>query len=315
MDYLRALLIRIHVVLGLIGGLFFVLFGITGAILAYRPSIEAAFLWPKASTSATRPAAGGLGAAVTSVLASHPGMKVREVRYQEGLCWDIVLHQKDGSGVMSVFVDPATGAVSGSRVHADSWLHQVYRLHTDWMLGRFGLQLASRFGLLLLMQAVLGLLVWSVRGHPFHLHALLGVTAGIGAALLAYSGWRILTVPVAQVTPVVTLRGVENLAPLDQLVQTAEKRRASQRLAAIYFPQAPSQPFQFWFGPRATDGIVYMDPYGAVIPMMIPPAGNTALDWHSGPAGGSLLRLLRFLAGAGVAGLFITGLLRRFRKA
>jgi uncharacterized iron-regulated membrane protein len=313
MDYLRALLIRIHVVLGLIGGLFFVLFGITGAILAYRPSIEATFLWPKATTASSRP--GGLGPAVTAVLSAHPQMKVREVRYQDGLCWDIVLHQRDGSGARSVYVDPGTGTVRESRLHTDSWLHTLYRLHTDWMLGKFGLQLASRFGLLLLVQAILGLLVWSVRGHPFHLHALLGLTAGIGAALLAYSGWRVLTVPVAQVTPVVTLRGVENVAPLDQLVQTAEKRRAGQKLAAIYFPQAPSQPFQFWFGQRATDGIVYMDPYGAVIPMMIPPASNAALDWHSGPAGGGLLRLLRFLAGFGVAGLFVTGLLRRFRKA
>lgn len=311
MIYLRALLLRIHVILGLIGGLFFAIFGLTGAAMAFRPQIEASLYWPH--TSAPSVSGASLDAAVTKQLAAHPDMKVREVNLRAGHVWDIVLHRRDGSAARSVYVDPGSGSVLHERVHADSFLERVYHLHTELLLGRFGLQIVARLAMLLMVQAVVGLAIWHLRGYPFHSHAVLGVTAGLVAGLMAYSGWRILTVPSPSVVPVITLRGEENRASIDQLVETASKRRPGGTIAAIYFPQAPSQPFQFWFGQRPADGIVYMDPYGSVIPMMVGPSRNVALDWHSGPAGGSLMQTVRALSGFGLAGLFLTGLYRRFR--
>jgi uncharacterized iron-regulated membrane protein len=313
MIYLRALLLRIHVILGLIGGLFFAIFGLTGAAMAFRPQIEASLYWPH--TSAPAVAGASLDAAVQKQLAAHPDMKVREVNLRAGHVWDIVLHRRDGSAARSVYVDPGSGSVLHEREHADSFLDRLYHLHTELLLGRFGLQIVVRLALLLMVQAVVGLAVWHLRGYPFHSHAVLGVTAGLVAGLMAYSGWRILTVPSPSVAPVITLWGAENRASIDQLVETASKRRPGGTIAAIYFPQAPSQPFQFWFGQRPADGIVYMDPYGTVIPMMVGPSRNVALDWHSGPAGGSLMQAVRAFTGLGLAGLFLTGLYRRFRRS
>ncbi len=314
MDYFRALVFRLHVMLGLVAGVFFAVMGLTGAALAFRPAIEASLYWPKVDSVAAPASRAGLESAVASALQANAETKVREVNLRPGYCWEIVLHNRDGSGAKSVYADPASGAATGSRVHAESAFHWLYQVHTEFLLGRFGLQMASRVALLLLAQCVLGFLVWGMRGYPFHTHALLGVTAGLAAAFLAYTGWRMLTVPVPTVIPVVTLRGIENKAPLQDLLQTAEKRRAAPGgVAAIYFPQSPSQPFQFWFGERPSDGIVYMDPYGSVLPLLSANLDNGAQNWHRGPSGGTLARMLRLLAGVGLAGSFATGVTRYLR--
>jgi uncharacterized iron-regulated membrane protein len=310
MGYFRALLIRLHVVLGLVGGLFFAVIGITGSALAFRPAMEASLYWPAvekasgADASIEQASARVLGSPVAS------GKKVREINFREGRAWEFVVHNRDGSGVQSVYVNPSSGVIVSSRDHSASPFESFRRLHAELALGSFGLQITSRLALLLVLQAALGVIVWRLRDFPFHAHALVGLTGGILAALLAYTAWHMLTKPVSRIVPVVTLRGVENKASLDQIVDTARKRRPSGALAAIYFPQVPSQPFQFWFGPRPSDGIVYMDPYGSVLPLLMKNENNIAQDWHQGPAGGTPARLLRFFAGITVATSFLTGLWR-----
>ena len=312
MAYFGALVIRVHIVMGLVLGLFFAALGLTGACLAYRPALEERLYWPLAASFA---GSGQWEAASTRVLAAvDDGKKIREIQLRDGRAWQIVVHTRDGSGPESLYVNPADGSILSRRRHADSAFDWLYRLHTELLLGRFGTQIVSRLGLLLMLQAVLGLLVWRMRGYPMHLHTLLGITAGILAALLGYSGWSILTKPVSSVTPVVTLRGIENKVSLDEVVKTALARRPSGKLAAIYFPGAPSQPFQFWFGDRPSDGIVYMDPYGAVLPMLLVNGNATMRDWHSGPNGGGGARLLRVFAGLGLALLFVTGVRRAAKR-
>jgi uncharacterized iron-regulated membrane protein len=313
MGYFRALLIRLHVVLGLVGGLFFAVIGITGAALAFRPAVEASTYWP--TVDRTRPGGASIEQSSLAVLAlpGANGKKIREINFEQGRAWEFVIHNRDGSGVMSAYVNPVSGEIMSSRDQEASPFETLRKVHSELMLGRLGLQITSRLALLLMLQSVLGLMVWKFQDYPFHTHALLGLTGGILAALLAYSAWHMLTKPVSQVIPVVTLRGVENKAPLDQIVDTARKRRPNGVLAAIYFPQTPSQPFQFWFGQRPSDGIVYMDPYGSVLPMMMRSENNVAQDWHQGPAGGTPARLLRFFAGLAVAGSFVTGVWRYLR--
>lgn len=306
MGYLGALLVRIHVLTGLVLGLFFALLGLTGAALAFRPALEERLYWP--ACTACSSSAGGQWESVASRIAGE-GKRISMVNLREGKTWEFVAGGRDGSGLISVYVNPGDGSEVSRRTHSESPFAWIYELHTSLLLGRFGMQMTARLGLLLMLQGVLGLLVWRLRGFPFHGHALLGVTAGVLAILLGYSGWAVFTTRVSSVQPVVTLRGIENKVPLDRLVQTAQTRRSGRRLESIYFPGAPSQPYQFWFGDRPSNAtIVYMDPYGAILPMLLKDEDNAMRDWHRGPAGGGGARVLRFLTGLGLAGLFATGL-------
>jgi uncharacterized iron-regulated membrane protein len=323
MGYLSALLVRIHVLMGLVLGVFFAAFGLSGAFLAFRPDLEERLYWP-VSTVGGAPAAAAAAAGdlesgrweeVAARLSSEEGMRIAEVKIREGRAWQFVIQRRDGSGVQSVYIDPRDGRELARRSHADSIFDWMYRLHTSLLLGGFGMQLAVRLALLLVLQGVLGLVVWRLRGFPMHLHALLGVSSGIVCVFLAFSGWRIYTTRITSVQPVVTLRGVENKVSLDRIVKTALARRPGKRLAGIKFPGAPSQPFQFWFGERPSEGIVYMDPYGAALPMMMREEDDTTRHWHGGPAGGGGARLVRLLAGLGLVGLFASGVWMRLRKA
>jgi uncharacterized iron-regulated membrane protein len=312
MAYFGALATRIHVVMGLVLGLFFAILGVTGAGLAFRPSLEAWLYWPAAG-----PGNFSWESAANLAQNAAGGKKIQELRLREGRAWEFVARARDGSAAESIYVNPATGSLAGRREHASSPFDWMYRIHTGFVAGRFGVQVVSRLGLLLVLQGALGLLVWRLRGYPVHIHALLGISVGVASILLGYGGWRILTKPHPTVTPVVTLRGVENKVSLDRIVTAALARRSGQKLAAVYFPGAPSQPFQFWFGERPSDGIVYMDPYGAVMPMLVASENDETRDWHSGPAGGGGARAVRTVAGIGLALLFVTGasrsLGRRFR--
>lgn len=295
--------------MGLVLGIFFAAFGLSGAFLAFRPALEERLYWPSCPGCILE---SGKWEETASRLTAE-GMRVAEVRLREGRMWQFVIRRRDGSGGQSVYVDPRDGREVARRNHADSIFDWMYRLHTSLLLGGFGIQMAVRLGLLLMLQGVLGLVVWRLKGFPVHGHALLGVSAGVVCILLGYSGWRIFTTRIASVQPVVTLRGVENKVALDRIVKTALGRRPGKRLAAIKFPSAPSQPLQFWFGERPSEGVVYMDPYGAALPMMMGEEDDGMRHWHGGPAGGGGARLVRLLAGAGLVALFVTGVLRKLR--
>ncbi len=309
MVYFSALVARIHVLMGMVLGVFFAALGLTGAALAFRPALEARLYWPACTACVLE---SGQWESVRARLGSE-GKRVAEVHVREGRAWEFVVTGRDG--VQSVYVNPGDGAEIGRRSHADSPFAWMYDLHTSLLFGKFGMQMVARLGLLMVLQGVLGLLVWRFRGFPVHGHALLGVTAGIVTILLGYSGWVAFTKRVAEVQPVVTLRGVENKVPLDRIVQAALARRPGRRIESVYFPGAPSQPYQFWFGDRpSTAAIVYMDPYGSALPMPMREEDNAIRDWHRGPAGGGGARLGRLLAGIGLAALFGTGVARVVAK-
>lgn len=308
MAYLAALLYRLHVVTGLVAGLFFTILGVSGAALAFRPALEQSMYVPK--TAAAR--SFSWDQVAMQVSRGVLGRKIREVRLRPGYAAEFVVHNRDGSAATSYYVDPASGNVLSERAHAESPFETLRSWHTNLSAGPYGRVLVSRLGLLLMLQVLVGATIWFLRGKPGNWHTYLGLAALAPLLLLAYSGFRIMTTRFPVIEPVVTLRGVENKAPLESIVTTAVKRRQGFELTRVAFPQVPSQPFAFWFGDQNPERVVYMDPYGAVLPMMAPTQINPVLAWHSGPAGGAPAALLRMLAGLAVPLLWGIGLWRQW---
>ena len=52
MAYFSALVVRIHVLMGMVLGVFFAAFGLTGAALAFRPALEERLYWPACTSCA-----------------------------------------------------------------------------------------------------------------------------------------------------------------------------------------------------------------------------------------------------------------------
>ncbi|BDC52583.1 hypothetical protein F183_A48980 [Bryobacterales bacterium F-183] len=311
MAYLAALLYRLHVVTGLVAGLFFSILGVTGAALAFRPALEQSWYIPKSAATAN---SFSWDQVALHVSQGPPGRRIREARLRPGHATEFVVHNRDGSAATSHYVDPASGRVLAERNHDSSPFEALRSWHTHLSAGPYGRILVSRLGLLLMLQAIIGAVIWILRGKPGNWHTYLGLAALMPLLLLAYSGFHVMTTRFTVVTPVVTLRGVENKAPLDTIVATATKRRQGFELTRIDFPQAPSQPFAFWFGDQNPERVVYMDPYGAVLPMMIPTQLNQVQLWHSGPAGGAPAAFFRLLTGLAIPLLWTIALWRHWQS-
>ena len=311
MAYLAALLYRLHVVTGLIAGLFFTILGVTGAALAFRPAIEQALYIPKSDAARSF----SWDQVAVQVSQGPLGRKIREVRLRPGRAVEFVVHNRDGSAVTSYYVEPSSGRVLNERAHAASAFESLRSWHTTLSAGStYGRLLVSRLGLLLMLQVLVGAVIWFLRGKPGNWHTYIGLAALVPLLLIAYSGFHIMTTRFPVIAPVVTLRGVENKAPLDSIVATALKRRQGFELTKVEFPQAPSQPFAFWFGDQNPERVVYMDPYGAVLPMMIPTQINQMQAWHAGPGGGAPAAVIRFLAGLAIPLLWFIGLWRQWLR-
>lgn len=309
MAYLAAFLYRLHVVTGLVAGLFFTVLGVTGAALAFRPALEQSLYVPKADAARSF----SWDQVAMQVSQGPLGRRIREVRLRPGRAAEFIVQNRDGSAATSYYADPTSGRVVTERSHGDSPFETLHRWHTTLSAGPYGRVLVSRLGLLLMLQALAGAVIWFLRGKPGNWHTYLGLAALAPLLLLAWSGFHIMTTRFPVVEPVVTLRGVENKAPLDAIVATATKRRQGFELTRVAFPQAASQPFAFWFGDQNPERVVYMDPYGAVLPMMIPTQVNAVHAWHAGPAGGAAAALFRMLAGVAIPLLWGIALWRQWK--
>jgi uncharacterized iron-regulated membrane protein len=154
----RALALRLHLVVGVLTGAALLVLGLSGAVLVLRPDFEgsqSAELAPAPSGAAP-----SLDALLEAARRRHPGFAVTGLSLPGGGAAARVGMLDTTGGALEVLVDPRRGRVVGSRWTDRSPLHALRLLHTELYLGARGRVIVGLLGLWLVLQGVTGLYLW-----------------------------------------------------------------------------------------------------------------------------------------------------------
>lgn len=184
---LRKLLFRVHLVLGIVLGLYVSVIGITGSALVYREELAA---WSRpelfAPVAAVRV---GPDAALATVEQKYPGWRVLTLTGPEETTgvWMAYLLGKGPS--KQVYVDAETGALRGEYSRGEGWLGVVERLHFNLLNGRSGRVMNGYCGLACVLLAVSGVWLWRPRFSGWRgVHGNLGLAASLFLIVMGFTG-------------------------------------------------------------------------------------------------------------------------------
>ena len=223
----------LHLWLGLIAGLFICLMGVTGGLVALRPQI-AMWLAPSAPRSTgciSDPDWNGAARQVTA--ATHSEINRIYGPYGADTRYHFRMATDEDAIYRHVIYDACSGQVLGLVDLA--WMDWTVDLHHNLLAGRTGRRWAGWIGVVMLISAVSGFLVWLMgkpslsslrvsgslsRTTPRQLHRLGGLTVSIFLLLEAFTGlW--LCFPQ-------TMRGLlAMVSPISQDVRPARGSRIS----------------------------------------------------------------------------------------
>jgi uncharacterized iron-regulated membrane protein len=162
---LRALVFRVHLWLGLGVGLYIALIGLTGAIVVFRPELQAA-AYPEFHT----PDRGPSGSSRNALQNADPATVLREIQASfpdsrvSGIDWPtyrrdtFLAYVSEEGGFRAVFVHPVTGRVQGELPY--DWIRWLQDLHFDLLAGTTGRVVNGVGALCLALTCLTGLIVW-----------------------------------------------------------------------------------------------------------------------------------------------------------
>ena len=154
---------QVHLWVGIILSLYFILIGVTGSILVFRQELEnLAGLKPWHTIDATPPIA-DIGGVIGKVETAYPGSRVIAVMaptQADPYFVATIQSMSQGRAQLKVAAHPVTGEVLGTIPKNDSWISVVQRLHVNLLLGRTGRTLNGVAAGFLILLNVTGMAVW-----------------------------------------------------------------------------------------------------------------------------------------------------------
>jgi uncharacterized iron-regulated membrane protein len=260
---------RLHLWIGLAGGIIFVLLGLTGSALVYQDEILSLLYPQQMRVAAGETAAPSrILAAAQSALPAGDG-RVVILRYPENRGRPIQALIEQGGERRTLLVDPANANLIGP-LPGGAVFSLLLELHSRLMLQIAGREIVGWTGVLLAISAITGLILWWPRPRlrywkqaltlkwraatwyrrSFDLHKVGGALIALPMLLLAISGamitFREPLMPVmtavggvAQARPTVRPLALENATTLDALVDEALRQIPGARLVFISPPTRP----------------------------------------------------------------------------
>ncbi len=195
---MRRLLFNVHLYLALAAGVFVIILGVTGSIMAFEPELDHLL---HSKTTYVKPAGEPLPLAKIGEAAAKefPGERISGylLSTDPGISYAVSLRR----GV--VYVNQYTGEVLGVRAPGPDFLSRVHQLHLRLLLQNRsdpGKLIMSCVGVVILFLLVSGIYLWwpvmrvTVGGSPsgrrfwFDLHNTVGVFSFVFLFLLAFTG-------------------------------------------------------------------------------------------------------------------------------
>ncbi|MEO5953720.1 MAG: PepSY-associated TM helix domain-containing protein [Chloroflexia bacterium] len=256
---MRKWILRIHLVLGILLGIYVTLIGVTGSVLVYREEFAARarpdlFVPVDAIRSSPDEAA-------ASIAKAFPGWKMLSLEGPDALngTWTSYLIGKGPAKV--VFVDASTGAMRGHYEPGEWWVGKMDSLHGNLMSGRNGRVVNGYCAIGCVLLTATGLLLWRpplsrLRWRALNVHVNLGLVAALFLFLTGITGayftwhqpyvdvahWLLPSRKVEPLPPVVVSGDRKSLA---EMLETAKRVAPGTRLLRVPQSRKPTEPVDF----------------------------------------------------------------------
>ncbi len=230
---------------GLITGIFLFVICLSGAVLMFKPQIDRA-VTPAKRADSNEPHV-PLDRVVSNVERDFSGIRINNIELPDGMTQVYTVLATQNRRRLEVFVDPASGNVTGSR-SGENLTNVLRQLHLRfYFFGFWGRVVVGVFGAILLFSSISGLLIygrfmrgvfsrglhfWSLRPglqlSTSDLHKFVGIAALAFNLIIAFSG---------------TVLGLENLTRYAPTVARALQHRPQIRKRTITPVALRERPF------------------------------------------------------------------------
>lgn len=345
---LRRVLFFCHLWIGLLLGLYFVLMGLTGSVLAFRHPIDAALdsHLLKVTPGPTRVS---LDELVASARAAHPQSPPTRLEFFDDPSRSVAV-MVAGTPIRNVLIDPYTGRALGERDPDASFVGWVYALHRNLLLKNPGHTWNAYAALVVTWLLISGLWLWwpktrgqlrvrlkvakgtSLKRRMHDLHNVFGIYSLPLLLVVVLTGVTFeFKKPVGEAVYRLTgspkdpkpakPKGKGPSLPLQTLLVSAEAA-APGRTSFVFLPSKRSPTFRIIRELPGGESLrrranVAVDPAtGEVLRVegVTPSTGKLVTEAfapiHFGHWGGIVSRLLQVLLGLVPLGLFVTGVFK-----
>ena len=156
---LRRALFQLHLWTGVIAGLYLFVIGLSGALLVFRPEIQAA-TYPEFFEIAGQGAPlADPASVVTEIRSRYPDYRFSGFDFPTYRRDSFLAYVAKGEELKTLFLDPYTGRLIGE-LPDDSWLRWLQELHFNLHLGRRGIVINGIGAAALVVMALSGLIIW-----------------------------------------------------------------------------------------------------------------------------------------------------------
>ncbi len=343
---MRRVLLNVHLLIGLILGPILVVLGVTGALLVFEPAIDRA-LNPRLLRVLPEDRHATLDEIARVVRTAYPEDPIARITFATRADES---YQVQLLGGRTVFVDPATPRVLGDRGR-DHAVEYLLDLHLRLMAGETGNLVVAIAGVLTLVSAVTGLILWwptkiltlrrraSWRGTNFTLHQVLGFYSSAVLFLISLSGVmmyfndstsRIVRAVTGSAAPATVPRSTPHegahRVSLEDAVRTARQALPGAKVSFVLVPHGDrALRVQLHFPEDRTGAgrsVVYLDGYsGAFLQVQSRRARdlgtailNERRSVHTGEILGLPTRIVALVVSLALAGEVVTGWLIWLRR-
>jgi uncharacterized iron-regulated membrane protein len=344
MKKLRNQLSTLHGFIGILGGLLLVVMGLTGSAIVFHQEIDRA-LNPQLMQVTPQGKRVEIDALMTAAQAHIPSSRLESIQIPQAPNESYRISVKtEAKTEHEIFVNPYTGKVLGDRQSKISPVGFIYAIHHDLFAGKFGLYLVGISGLILMLQAITGLILWTgwrklangfrIRWQApipllsFDLHNVGGAVFNIFLLITGFTGVvivgaHILLDPGAEAAKVAP--PFQSTISLSGMLRKADAAIPEGVTTAIAFPdektlvvtkKLPQDHPRFYFSSVTVDGAtgktLEVSKIAETPPMwkfLIPVA-----ELHFGTFGGLPTRIFYLLLGLMPTVLFMTGLVNWRRR-
>jgi len=191
---MRKVFFNLHLYLALIVGLFVVVVGVTGSIMAFEEEIDHAL-----NSKLFKVEPRGERLTPTAILAAaskaFPGQKFNTLRLPQTPDETVWFNVKGAQ----VFLNPYTGEVIGSR-DPKTWLGKIHQIHTNLLIGPAGKMVVVTITAVGLFLTLSGIYLWwyvrrwtikwsaNWRRILFDMHNAIGIYSAVSLVILCISG-------------------------------------------------------------------------------------------------------------------------------
>lgn len=254
---MRKLLLNLHLYATLVAGIFVVILGLTGSIIAFEAQLDRLFHPSLFNIAPQASALLPLATLAAAVQRRFPGSKV------EGF---VLAQHPDTAHVAyisrtAVFVNGYTGAILGTR-RGPTLINRIHQIHTHLLAGKVGEAIMDASGVVMLFLVVSGVILWwkykkvsikwdvSLFRAMFDLHNATGILSALFLLLLALTSIGIAfenpiarwtykatgTKPIPRSLPSVPREGAPPIDP-DEVIRIAKTAEPGARPLSIDYPE------------------------------------------------------------------------------